>query len=289
MDGAQMQQQSAAQSAPTGQPGETRDLQPAPQDKAEGYRAAGKLEGKMALITGGDSGIGRSVAIHYAKEGADVCIVYYNEHGDAEETKRYVEAEGRRCIIIPGDIGDEQFCHNVVRQTVHELGGLNILVNNAGEQHEQKRFEDVTTEQFMRTFQTNIFAMFFLTKAVLEHLTEGDSIINTASITAYQGHKTLVDYSSSKGAIVSFTRSLAENLAERKIRVNAVAPGPIWTPLIPATFDEEKVEQHGANTPMQRPGQPDEVAPAYVFLASQDGSYFSGQVLHPNGGMVVNG
>jgi NAD(P)-dependent dehydrogenase (short-subunit alcohol dehydrogenase family) len=292
MDGAQMQMQEGGQPQPQaqgGQPGETAPMEPKPKDHAEGYRGAGKLEGKVALITGGDSGIGRSVAVHYAKEGADVCIAYLNEHGDAEETQRWVEKEGRRCIIIPGDIGDEEHCRKLVEQCVDVLGGLNILINNAGEQHEQQNFTDISSEQLERTFRTNIFAMFYLARAAVPHMAEGDAIVNTTSITAYAGHKTLVDYSASKGAIVSFTRSLAENLAEKKIRVNAVAPGPIWTPLIPATFDPEKVAEHGKDTPMQRPGQPDEVAPCYVFLASRDSSYMSGQVLHPNGGKVVNG
>ena len=271
------------------QPGIEAEMTPQPRDRAEGYLAAGKLEGKVAFITGGDSGIGRSVAVHYAKEGADVAIAYLNEHQDAEQTKALIEAAGRRCVLISGDIGDPEFCKESVRRCLSELGGLNILVNNAAEQHEQENLEDISDEQLERTFRTNIFAMFYLTRAAMPHLSEGDAIINTASITAYQGHKTLLDYSSTKGAIVSFTRSLAENLADRKIRVNGVAPGPIWTPLIPASFDPRHVAEHGSDTPLGRVGQPDDVAPAYVYLASRDSEYVTGQMIHVNGGTVVNG
>jgi NAD(P)-dependent dehydrogenase (short-subunit alcohol dehydrogenase family) len=271
------------------QPGLSSEMQPRPRDRAEAYLAAGKLEGKVALITGGDSGIGRSVAVHYAKEGADVAVMYLNEDKDAKATKALIEAEGRRCVLIAGDIGDPQFCREAVQTCVDELGGLNILVNNAAEQHEQQSLDEISDEQLERTFRTNIFAMFYLTRAALPHLSEGDAIINTASITAYQGHKTLLDYSSTKGAIVSFTRSLAENLAEKQIRVNGVAPGPIWTPLIPASFDARHVAQHGADTPLGRAGQPDDVAPAYVYLASNDSAYVTGQMIHINGGSVVNG
>jgi NAD(P)-dependent dehydrogenase (short-subunit alcohol dehydrogenase family) len=271
------------------QPGETVPMQPKPRDSAEGYLAAGKLEGKVALITGGDSGIGRSVAVHYAKEGADVAVMYLNEHEDAEETKQLVEAEGRRCVLIAGDIGDPEFCRSAVEQCVEQLGGLNILVNNAAEQHEQQSLEEISDEQLERTFRTNILAMFYLTRAALPHMGEGDAIINTSSITAYEGHKTLLDYSTTKGAIVSFTRSLAENLAKRKIRVNGVAPGPIWTPLIPASFDPQHVAKHGADTPLGRVGQPDDCGPAYVYLASRDSAYVTGQMIHINGGSVVNG
>jgi NAD(P)-dependent dehydrogenase (short-subunit alcohol dehydrogenase family) len=271
------------------QPGIEAEMTPQPRDRAEEYLAAGKLEGKVALITGGDSGIGRSVAVHYAKEGADVAVVYLNEHKDAELTRSLIEAEGRRCLLIPGDIGDPQFCKGAVQRCFEELGGLNILVNNAAEQHEQQSIEEISDEQLERTFRTNIFAMFYLTRAALPLLSEGDAIINTASITAYQGHKTLLDYSSTKGAIVSFTRSLAENLAEKKIRVNGVAPGPIWTPLIPASFDAKHVAEHGSDTPLGRVGQPDDCAPAYVYLASRDSEYVTGQMIHVNGGSVVNG
>lgn len=272
------------------QPGVRSEMEPRPESSMEAYKGCGKLPGKVALITGGDSGIGRAVAAAFAKEGADISIVYLNEHEDAAEAKRLVEEQGRRCITIAGDVGDEEFCSEAVRRTVEELGGLNILVNNAAEQHPQDSIEDITTDQLHRTFHTNIFSIFYLTKAALKHMSEGDSIINTTSITAYRGSKDLLDYACTKGAIVTFTRSLSLQLHEKKIRVNAVAPGPIWTPLIPASFEEEKVESFGESVPMQRPGQPDEVAPSFVFLASNiDSSYISGQVLHPNGGFVVNG
>ena len=271
------------------QPGIESEMTPRPQFDDAKYRGSGKLQGKVALITGGDSGIGRAVAVFYAKEGADVALLYLNEHQDAEDTKRRVEAEGRRCITIAGDIGDEQFCKEAVQQTVQQLGYLDILVNNAAEQHPQQSIEDITAEQLERTFRTNIFSMFFLTKAALPHLKQGSAIINTTSVTAYKGNQQLLDYSSTKGAIVAFTRSLSQSLVEKGIRVNGVAPGPIWTPLIPATFPEDKVKSFGAQVPMQRAGQPEEVAPCYVFLASDDSSYMSGQILHPNGGEVVGG
>lgn len=271
------------------QPGIESEMFPRPEFESEQYKAAGKLTGKTALITGGDSGIGRAVAVTFAKEGADVAIVYLNEHGDAEETKRQVEQEGRKCILIAGDVGDPAFCQQAVQQTVEELGQLNVLVNNAAEQHPQQSFEDITDEQLEKTFRTNIFSMFYLTRAAMPHLKGGSSIINTTSITAYRGSPTLIDYSSTKGAITSFTRSLSMHLAEKGIRVNAVAPGPIWTPLIPATFDEQKVSEFGATQPMKRPGQPEELAPAYVYLATSDSSYVTGQVIHVNGGEVVNG
>ena len=269
-------------------PGSEAEMTPKPQAEGSKYRAAGKLEGKVGLITGGDSGIGRSVAILYAKEGADVAILYLSEDKDAEETKRLVEAEGKRCLTIKGDVGDEQFCQQAVQQTVQELGHLDILINNAAEQHPQESIENITAEQLERTFRTNIFGMFFMTKAALPNLKEGSTIINTTSVTAYKGNPQLLDYSSTKGAIVAFTRSLSQSLVEKGIRVNGVAPGPIWTPLIPSTFPEEKVKSFGSQVPMQRAGQPEEVAPCYVFLASDDSSYISGQILHPNGGEVVN-
>jgi NAD(P)-dependent dehydrogenase (short-subunit alcohol dehydrogenase family) len=271
------------------QPGRETEMRPRPAASDPKYRGSGKLAGKVALITGGDSGIGRAVAILYAREGADVCVSYLNEHEDAEETRRLVEAEGRRCLSVAGDIGDESFCRDLVEQTVRELGRLDILVNNAAEQHPQESIERISAEQLERTFRTNIFAMFYLTKAALRHLKEGSTIINTTSVTAYKGSPELLDYSSTKGAIVAFTRSLSQSLVEKGIRVNGVAPGPIWTPLIPATFDREKVSTFGSNVPMKRPGQPEEVAPAYVFLASDDSSYIAGQIIHPNGGEVVNG
>ncbi|WP_413199537.1 SDR family oxidoreductase [Nostoc piscinale] len=270
-------------------PGTESEMQPRPKTENEQYRGSGKLKNKVALITGGDSGIGRAVAIAFAKEGADVAIVYLNEHGDATETKNLVEKQGRRALAIAGDITDETVCQNAIKQTLGEFGKLDILVNNAAEQHPQKSIEDITKEQLERTFRTNIFSMFYLIKAALKHLKQGSVIINTTSVTAYKGSPQLLDYSATKGAIVAFTRSLSQNLVEKKIRVNAVAPGPIWTPLIPSTFPEEKVETFGKQVPMQRPGQPEEVAPSYVFLASDDASYISGQVIHVNGGEVING
>ncbi len=271
------------------QPGKQHEMTPQPEIIRDNYKGSDKLQGKVALITGGDSGIGRSVAVHFAREGADVAIAYKEEERqDAEDTRRLVEKEGRKCLLLPGDLREPAFCQAIVEQTVQQLGKLNIVVNNAAEQHPAKNLEEITDEHLESTFQTNIFSFFRVTREALKHLQEGDSIINTTSITAYRGSQELVDYSSTKGAITSFTRSLAKQLAEKKIRVNAVAPGPIWTPLIPATFDAEKVSKFGQDTPMKRPGQPSEVAPAYVFLASEDASYFTGQVLHPNGGDVVN-
>jgi NAD(P)-dependent dehydrogenase (short-subunit alcohol dehydrogenase family) len=271
------------------QPGLESQMTPKPKAEDVQYQGSGKLQGKVALITGGDSGIGRAVAIAFAKEGADVAIVYLNEHEDAKETKHLVEKEGRQCLTIAGDIGSETFCQQAVQQTVDALGDLDILVNNAAEQHPQESIEDISAEQLEKTFRTNIFSMFYLTKAALKHLKEGSAIINTTSVTAYKGNQQLLDYSSTKGAIVAFTRSLSQSLVKKGIRVNGVAPGPIWTPLIPSTFPEEKVESFGAQVPMERAGQPEEIAPSYVFLASDDSSYMSGQILHPNGGEVVNG
>jgi len=271
------------------QPGIESQMTPRPEADDPEHRGSGKLSGKVALITGGDSGIGRAVAIAFAKEGADIAIAYLDEDGDAEETKRLVEDHGRRCVAIAGDIGDEAHCREVVERTVSELGRLDCLVNNAAEQHPQESITDISAEQLERTFRTNIFAMFFMTKAALAHLGEGSAIVNTASVTAYQGSPQLLDYSSTKGAIVAFTRSLSQSLVGKGIRVNAVAPGPIWTPLIPSTFPADKVATFGSDVPMQRPGQPNEVATCYVFLASNDSSYIAGQVLHPNGGTVVNG
>jgi NAD(P)-dependent dehydrogenase (short-subunit alcohol dehydrogenase family) len=243
----------------------------------------------VALITGGDSGIGRAAAVAFAREGADVSIVYLSEHDDARETAGMVEEKGRRAILLAGDIGDEEFCKRSVEETVKQLGKLDVLVNNAAEQHPKESIEEISREQLEKTFRTNIFAMFYLVKAALPHLKEGSTIINTTSVTAYRGSPKLLDYSSTKGAIVSFTRSLALSLAKKKIRVNAVAPGPIWTPLIPSTFPKEKVEKFGADVPLERPGEPEEVAPCFVFLASDDSSYMTGQVMHPNGGEVING
>ncbi|MEC0089279.1 SDR family oxidoreductase [Paenibacillus macquariensis] len=271
------------------QPGVESTMNPLPVFESSNYKAAGKLQGKTAIITGGDSGIGRAISVAFAKEGADVAVLYLNEHDDALETKTQVEQEGRKCLLIAGDIGDEEVCKASVKQTMDQFGAVDILVNNAAEQHPQGRIEDITTEQLERTFRTNIFSMFYMTKAAMPHLKSGSTIINTASITAYKGNATLIDYSATKGAIVSFTRSLSMNVIEKGIRVNAVAPGPIWTPLIPSTFDEEKVSEFGGTQPMKRPGQPAEVAPAYVYLASEDSSYVSGQVIHINGGEIVNG
>jgi NAD(P)-dependent dehydrogenase (short-subunit alcohol dehydrogenase family) len=271
------------------QPGLESAMTPRPRAEDPTYHGSGKLWNKAALITGGDSGIGRAVAILFAKEGADIALVYLNEHGDAEETRRRVEAEGRRCVTLAGDVGDEAFCQRAVQQTVAALGHLDILVNNAAEQYPQDSLEKITAQQLERTFRTNIFSYFYMAKAALPHLQAGSAIINTTSVTAYKGNPQLLDYSATKGAIVAFTRSLALALVDKGIRVNGVAPGPIWTPLIPATFPPEKVESFGANVPMQRAGQPEEVAPSYVFLASDDASYMAGQILHPNGGEVVNG
>ena len=271
------------------QPGRESEMTPRPKADDPQYRGSGKLQDKVALITGGDSGIGRAVALFYAKEGADVAILYLNEHDDAKETKRLVEEQGRRAVTIAGDIGDENFCQQAVQQAVDALGKLDILVNNAAEQHPQESILDISKEQLERTFRTNIFGMFFMTKAAMKHLHEGSAIVNTTSVTAYQGNPQLLDYSSTKGAIVAFTRALSQSLVEKGIRVNAVAPGPIWTPLIPSTFPEDKVANFGKQVPMQRAGQPEEIAPSYVFLASDDSSYISGQVIHPNGGTVVNG
>jgi NAD(P)-dependent dehydrogenase (short-subunit alcohol dehydrogenase family) len=269
-------------------PGLESEMRPRPVADDRKYKGADKLKGKVALITGGDSGIGRAVAIAFAKEGANLSILYLNEHSDAQETQRMVQDLGRKCLLIPGDIGYERFCREAVERTVKELGRLDVLVNNASEQHPQESLEDIDREQLERTFRTNVFGTFFMTKAALKHLKEGSSIITTASVTAYKGNPMLIDYSSTKGAQVAFTRALSQQLAKRNIRVNAVAPGPIWTPLIPSTFPPDKVEEFGTDVPLGRVGQPEEVAPSFVFLASDDSSYMTGQVLHPNGGSVVN-
>jgi NAD(P)-dependent dehydrogenase (short-subunit alcohol dehydrogenase family) len=271
------------------QPGVESDMVPKPDAEDPKHKGSGKLQNKVALITGGDSGIGRATAIAYAKEGADVAIVYLDEHKDAEETRRLVEKEGRRCLAIAGDVGDEAVCWAAVEQTVKEFGRLDILVNNAAEQHPQDSIEKISSEQLERTFRTNIFSYFYMTKAAIKHLKKNAAIINSTSVTAYRGSPHLLDYSATKGAIVAFTRSLAKALVDKGIRVNGVAPGPIWTPLIPSTFPADKVATFGSDVPMKRAGQPEEVAPSYVFLASDDASYMTGQVLHPNGGEVVNG
>ncbi|KGX90517.1 short-chain dehydrogenase [Pontibacillus halophilus JSM 076056 = DSM 19796] len=270
------------------QPGYEGPMNPSPLQADEDYQSGNKLKGKVALITGADSGIGRSVAIGYAKEGADVAISYLDEHEDAEETKRKVEAEGRKAILLPGDVGDEQVASDIIDQTIDQLGQLDILVNNAAEQHPTDDLLNISAEQLEKTFRTNVYSMFYTTKAAIPHLKPGSSIINTASINPYVGNPELVDYTSTKGAVVAFTRSMAKQLVNKGIRVNGVAPGPIWTPLIPATFSEEEVEQFGTNTLMGRPGQPVEHVGSYVLLASDDSSYMTGQFIHINGGMFTS-
>jgi len=271
------------------QPGIEAKMNPAPEYIKDNYKAADKLRGKVALITGGDSGIGRAVSVHFAEEGADIAIVYLDEDIDAKDTKNLVEAAGRKCLLIKGDIKKSAFCKKAVEKVIAEYGKLNILVNNAGMQFPEKDVKNISEEQLETTFRTNIFAQFFFAEAALEHLKEGDCIINTTSVTAYRSSPSLINYSSTKGAITTFTRSLATNLTEKKIRVNAVAPGPVWTPLIVSSFDEEKIKKFGSETGMKRAGQPSELAPAYVFLASDDASFITGQVIHVNGGEVVNG
>jgi len=270
-------------------PGHESRLEPKPEWEPR-YPGSGRLKGKVALVTGADSGIGRAVAALYAREGADIAILYLCEHDDAAKTKKIVEGEGRRAISIAGDLGDSDFCKQAVEQTVKELGGLDILVNNAGEQHPDKDIRDISEDQLKRTFQTNIYSMFYLTQAARPHLKKGSAIINCTSVTMYKGSEDLLDYSATKGAITAFTRSLSQNLVKDGIRVNAVAPGPIWTPLNPmGGKPPEDMKDFGKNTPMGRPGQPNEVAPAFLFLACEDSSYMAGQVLHPNGGTIVNG
>ncbi|GAB3499167.1 SDR family oxidoreductase [Spirosoma knui] len=271
------------------QPGIEAQMDPQPVYIRDGYEGSDKLKEKIALITGGDSGIGRAVAVHFAREGADVAIIYHpREEEDAQKTKQLIEAEGRRSLLIPGDLRKLSFIREAVGKVLSTFNRINILVNNAAVQFPQKELTDIKDEDMLATFETNILAMFRLTKAALPHMAEYDCIINTTSITSYRGSETLLDYSSTKGAITAFTRSLSQHLVERNIRVNAVAPGPIWTPLIVSSFDEEKIASFGKNTPMERPGQPAEVAPAYVFLASEDASYITGQVMHINGGEIIN-
>jgi len=269
------------------QPGIEKEMNPLPiYDNDE--PGTGRLEGKVAIITGGDSGIGRAVAIRFAKEGADVVIAYLDEHEDAKKTAEDIRKYGKEALLIATDISREDNCKKIVDQTLAKFQKLDILVNNAAVQYVQHEIENISAEQLEYTFRVNIFSQFYLSKFAVPHLKEGSSIINTASITAYRGNEELIDYSSTKGAIVSFTRALSNSLIKKGIRVNAVAPGPVWTPLIPASFDEKKVAEFGKNTPIGRPAQPVEISPSYVFLASNDGVFFSGQVLHPNGGTVVN-
>jgi NAD(P)-dependent dehydrogenase (short-subunit alcohol dehydrogenase family) len=271
------------------QPGIESEMTPKPKYEGERQDVFSKLAGKVAIITGGDSGIGRAVAVAFAREGAHVVISYLEEHGDAEETSRHIQEFDQQCVLVPGDIADEEHCKKIVQQCIDNFGQVDIVVNNAAVQYPQKEVEDITAEQLEKTFKTNIFPHFYLTKAALPHLKKGSSIICTTSVTAYRGSKELIDYASTKGAIVGFIRSLSASLADKGIRVNGVAPGPIWTPLIPSTFEAEKVAKFGSDVPMKRAGQPEEVAPAYVFLASEDASYITGQVIHPNGGEIING
>lgn len=275
----------------THQPGLQDKMDPEPEIIKASHQGSDKLKDKVVLISGGDSGIGRSVAVLFAREGADVAIIYLEEQDDAEQTKQWVEKEGRKCLLLKGDLSNSQTAEKHVEEVIKVFGKINILINNAGVQYPQSDLTDISDEQLAKTFHTNIFSIFYLTKYVLPHLHEGDSIINSTSITSYQGNDALIDYSSTKGAITTFTRSLSNNLMKQKkgIRVNGVAPGPIWTPLIPSTFDAETVAQFGKDTPMGRMGQPSEVAPAYLFLCSDDASYISGQVIHVNGGTIVNG
>jgi NAD(P)-dependent dehydrogenase (short-subunit alcohol dehydrogenase family) len=270
-------------------PGSEQRMRPEPEAEDTSLKGSGLLQEQVALITGGDSGIGRAVAIAFAREGADVAIAYLNEHADARETKALVEAHGRRCLLLPGDLGKESQCGQVVQRTYKEYGRLDIVVNNAASQFPQERFEDIDRDQLERTFKINIYSYFSVTRAALRHLKKGACIINTTSVTAYRGSAHLVDYAATKGAIVSFTRSLSSALIGRGIRVNAVAPGPVWTPLIPSSFSKKQVSEFGSDAPMKRAGEPDEIAGCYVFLASKAASYITGQVLHPNGGEIVNG
>lgn len=269
-------------------PGKESKMQPQPVYEPQ-HEGSGRLTGKVALITGGDSGIGRAVAVLFAKEGADIAISYLSEHSDAEETKVNVEKYGRSCLLLPADISKENNCNKVVQKTIKQFGKIDVLVNNAASQWEAKSIVDITSKQLLDTFSTNIFSYFWITKAALPHLKKGASIINSSSVTAYRGSPQLIDYASTKGAIVAFTRSLSTNLAEKGIRVNGVAPGPIWTPLIPATLNKKRVANHGSDVPLKRAGEPAEVAPSYLFLACEDSSYMTGQFLHPNGGEVING
>ncbi len=271
------------------QPGKQHVMESTPVTIRDNYKGSDKLKGKVALITGGDSGIGKSAAVHFAREGADIAIVYLDEDTDAKDTQQAIKAEGRDCLLIKGDVKDVKFCKEAIQQTVDKFGKLNIVVNNAAVQFSVENLEDISIDNLHTTFETNIYSYFYITQAAMEHLKKGDTIINTTSVTAYRGSEHLIDYSSTKGAIVTFTRSLSGLLAKKSIRVNAVAPGPIWTPLIPATFEKERLKDFGKDVPMGRPGQPSEVGPAYVFLASEDSSYMTGQVIHINGGEIIGG
>jgi len=271
-------------------PGSEKEMEPLPVFDYPEIKGSGKLKNKIAFISGGDSGIGKAVAILFAKEGADIAIAYFDEHKDAKETKKIIEETyGRKCLLIPGDLSKERHCINVVSKTIKEYGCIDILVNNAAKHYQNKTLEELTSKELTETFRLNILSFFWVTKAALPYMKKGSCIINSASVTAYRGSGSLLDYSSTKGAIVSFTRSLSANLVEKGIRVNGVAPGPIWTPLIPSSFPEKKVAQHGSDAPMKRAGEPVEIAPSYLFLASSDSSYMSGQFLHPNGGEIING
>jgi NAD(P)-dependent dehydrogenase (short-subunit alcohol dehydrogenase family) len=270
------------------QPGLQSEMRPEPQVMPR-FPGSGRLDGRTAIVTGGDSGIGQAVAVLFAREGANVAVLYLDETDDVRKAAKLVRDEGRECLTIAGDIGDEQFCRKAAQQVLDRFGSIDVLVNNAAEQHPREEITEISREQLERTFRTNIFGYFYMTQSALPHMREGGAIVNTTSVTAYRGSRQLLDYSSTKGAIVAFTRALAQSLVERKIRVNGVAPGPIWTPLIPSTFDEEKVKSFGKNVPMGRPGEPNEVAPCHLFLACEDSSYMTGQILHPNGGEIVGG
>lgn len=271
-------------------PGTEKRMHPRPIFDYPDQKGSDKLKDKVAFITGGDSGIGKAVAILFAKEGADIAISYFNEHKDAKETKEIIEQRyNRSCLLIPGNIGSETHCKSIVKKVLRAFGRIDILVNNAGVHYHRKKLEEITTKEMIKTFQTNIFSFFWITKAVLPQLKKGACIINTASVTAYRGSPALMDYAATKGAIVAFTRSLATNLLKKQIRVNGVAPGPVWTPLIPSTLPAGKTAMHGSTAPMERSGEPAEIAPSYLFLASKDGSYMTGQFLHPNGGEIING
>src|SRR5699024_6597421 len=289
MKGAMLMSENSKNKSYLNQPGKESEMDTKPQYVDESYQGSGKLLGKVAIITGGDSGIGRAIGIYFAKEGADVAIMYLNEHDDAEETKRLINQEGQKCLLIAGDIGNQSFCEAAVTNVLETFNKVDILVNNAAEQHPQDSFLDITGEQLERTFKTNVFGTFYMTKSVLPNLKKGSSIINTASVAPYEGNDDLIDYTATEGAITGFTRALAMDVMEQGISVNQVAPGPIWTPLVTSTFNQEQVDNFASGTPMQRPGQPKELAPAYVYLASDDSSYVSGQTIHVNGGIIVNG